>query len=166
MFQVSSKFFILLGFWLILSGQIDVTNTGQLYLVACGITSCAFVIFITARVNSHNEETVPLNFVFRLIFYLPWLLREIFLANLDVAYRVWHPGRIIDPRIIKIPLETRTDLGAVVYANSITLTPGTVTISVDQKKGEMLVHALSEKTAQDLCAGEMQKRVKKLEGLK
>jgi multicomponent Na+:H+ antiporter subunit E len=52
----------------------------------------------------------------------------------------------------------------VIYANSITLTPGTVTVSVDQKKGELLVHALSEKAARELLSGEMHRRVRKLEG--
>jgi multicomponent Na+:H+ antiporter subunit E len=164
MMQVASKYLVLLVFWFFLSGQFDVTNSGELYLIACGIVSCAFVMFIAMRINILDEEMIPLPLMFRMIFYLPWLLREIFLANLDVAYRVWHPKRIIDPRIIKVPLDTRTDLGAVVYANSITLTPGTVTINVDQKKGEMLVHALSEKAARDLLSGEMHERVKKLEG--
>ena len=96
--------------------------------------------------------------------YLPWLLWQIVLANLDVAYRVWHPKLKISPRMIRVPYTTKTSVATVVYANSITLTPGTVTVSVDEQKGEMLVHALSEKSASSLLSGAMQDRIHKLEG--
>jgi len=96
--------------------------------------------------------------------YMPWLLWQIVLANIDVAYLVWHPKQNIAPRIIKVPFSMRTSLGTMIYANSITLTPGTITVSVDETKGEMLVHALSDKAAEGLLSGEMHERVKKLEG--
>ena len=96
--------------------------------------------------------------------YIPWLLWEVVLANLDVAYRVWHPKAEIAPRLIVVPFRTRTALGTVTYANSITLTPGTITIGVDIAKHQMLVHALTKKSAQGLLAGKMHERVRKLEG--
>lgn len=57
-----------------------------------------------------DEEGHPMHLTFRMLFYLPWLFREIVLANFDVAYRVWHPRQKIAPRIIKVPFCTRTDL--------------------------------------------------------
>ena len=65
--------------------------------------------------------------------------------------------------MIRLPLSTKSPVATVVYANSITLTPGTVTVSVDEQKRELLVHALSEKSADSLLSGVMQERVQKLE---
>ncbi|MFQ5916458.1 MAG: Na+/H+ antiporter subunit E [Candidatus Binatia bacterium] len=162
--QALSKFLFLMAFWLLLSGQTDLSDSGDRYLIICGVISCAFVTYIAMRKKILDEEGHPIHLTFRMLWYLPWLLWQIVLANLDVAYRVWHPKRIITPQIIKIPLSLRTSLGTMIYANSITLTPGTITVSVDEAKGEMLVHALSDKAAKELLSGEMQKRIKKLEG--
>lgn len=164
MAKVASKFLILMGFWLGISGQIDLSDSGDRYLIVCGVVSCAFVTYIAMRKKILDEEGHPIHLTFRMLFYLPWLFREIVLANLDVAYLVWHPKQKIAPRIIKVPFSMRTSLGTMIYANSITLTPGTVTVSVDEEKGEMLVHALSEKSEKGLLSGEMHERVKKLEG--
>jgi multicomponent Na+:H+ antiporter subunit E len=68
----------------------------------------------------------------------------------------------INPMLINIKNNLKTDLGMVILANSITLTPGTVTIDVNEN--EFLVHVISEKAAQSLISGEMQARVKKIEG--
>ena len=159
-----SKFLLLFVFWLLLSGQVDMSDSGDFYLLSCGILASAFVTYIALRGKILDEEGHPIHLAFRMIPYLPWLLWEIVLANLDVAYRVWHPGQMISPRIIRVPFCTQTDLGTVIYANSITLTPGTVTVSVEERSNELLVHALSEKAAMGLLSGEMHQRIKKVEG--
>jgi multicomponent Na+:H+ antiporter subunit E len=164
MARAVSKFIVLMVFWLLLSGQANLTDSQDLYLMACGLLSCALVTYISIRKRILDEEGHPVHLTSQILSYFPWLLGQIVLANLDVAYRVWHPQQKIQPRMIGISFSTETDLGTMIYANSITLTPGTVTVSVDQEKGEMLVHALSEKAAQSLLAGEMHERVKKLEG--
>ena len=132
--------------------------------MACGILTCLFVTYLTHRKGILDEEGHPIHLALAMLSYLPWLLWQIVLANLDVAYRVWHPKLKISPRMIRVPYSTKTSVGKVIYANSITLTPGTVTISVDEQTGEMLVHALSDKAAEGLLSGEMHERVKKLEG--
>jgi len=159
-----SKFFILLGFWLLLSGQTDWAYAGDRYLMACGVFACVLVTYLAIREEILDEEGHPIHLVLRFLRYFPWLLWQILLANLDVAYRVWHPKQKISPRLIKVPFSTRTSFATVVYANSITLTPGTITVSVDEEKREMLVHALSEKSARGLLSGDMHERIKKLEG--
>ena len=111
-----------------------------------------------------DEEGHPVHLMLRLFSYVPWLLWEVILANMDVAYRVWHPQAPIDPRLIVVPFRTQTGIGTVVYANSITVTPGTITIGVDMATRQMLVHALTEKAARGLLSGEMHDRVLSLEG--
>jgi len=98
----------------------------------------------------------------RFLIYIPYLLWQIILSNIDVVYRVLHPGLPIDPVIVSFKTRLKSELGIVTYANSITLTPGTVTIDVS-KKGEFLVHALSSKYAESLLGGEMEKRILEIE---
>ncbi|MFQ5842946.1 MAG: Na+/H+ antiporter subunit E, partial [Thermodesulfobacteriota bacterium] len=153
----------LLGFWLLLSGQTDWADSGDRYLMACGVFSCALVTYLAIRKEILDEEGHPIHLASRFLAYIPWLLWQIVLANLDVAYRVWHPRRKISPRLIRVPFRTQADIVTVTYANSITLTPGTITISVDQEKRELLVHTLSEEAARWLLSGQMHERVMKLE---
>ncbi len=162
--QALYKFLFLMAFWLLLSGQTDLSDSGDRYLIICGVLSCAFVTYIAMRMNILDEEGHPIHLVFRMLRYLPWLLWQVALANIDVAYRVWHPKQKITPQFIRVPLGMRTSLGTLIYANSITLTPGTITVSVDETKGELLVHALSDKAAKELLSGEMHDRIEKLEG--
>ncbi len=164
MFRVVSKFFILLCFWILLSGQIDIREAGDRFLMVCGILTCIFVTYLTHRTDILDEEGHPIYLALAMLSYFPWLLWQIVLANLDVAYRVWHPKLKISPRMIRVPYKTKSPVATVIYANSITLTPGTVTVSVDEQKGEMLVHALSEKSASSLLSGAMQERIHKMEG--
>ena len=83
-------------------------------------------------------------------------------ANVDVARRILTPGRSISPTMLRVRATQRTDLGRVVFANSITLTPGTV--SVDVGEDEILVHALSRDGAEELAGGEMDRRVTRMSG--
>ena len=87
---------------------------------------------------------------------------EIIKANVDVIKAICRPNMNISPRMIKVKASQTTEIGQVVYANSITLTPGTITLDV--RDGEMLVHALTKDTAAGLQTGEMDRRVTRLEG--
>ena len=81
--------------------------------------------------------------------------------DLRVIRIVWHPRMPIAPRMVRVPCKLATGTGRMVYANSITLTPGTVTVVAGPK--EFLVHALTEGDARDVLAGDMQRRVQELE---
>jgi multicomponent Na+:H+ antiporter subunit E len=94
---------------------------------------------------------------FRFIRYVPWLLKQIFLANLHVASLVLNPRMPIDPRIVTFKTKLETDISNVTLGNSITLTTGT--IKMDIRDGVFYVHALSQKVADELNAGEMEDRV-------
>ena len=109
-----------------------------------------------------DAEAHPIDIAGRLLLYVPWLLWAIVKANLDVARRILTFRLPISPRLIRVKASQKSDLGQVIYANSITLTPGTV--SVDLQDGTILVHALTRECAEDLQEGEMDRRVAALEG--
>jgi len=96
-----------------------------------------------------------------LIRYGPWLFGAIIRANLDVARRIIHPRLPIAPSVVRVSAEQQTVAGRVTYANSITLTPGTISLDVTHEDIE--VHALSVEAAQDLQSGEMERRITVME---
>ena len=87
-----------------------------------------------------DHEGMPLHLGWRAILYLPWLGLEIVKANIDVAKRVVQPKPDISPELFETPASQQSDLGQVIYANSITLTPGTITTGVSGNEFE--IHAL------------------------
>jgi len=109
-----------------------------------------------------DQEGHPVHLTWRALLYWPWLIVEIVKANIDVAKRILIPSIGISPTMIRIKTSQTSDLGKVVYANSITLTPGT--ISVEIANDEILVHALSKSGAEDLLTGEMDRRVTRMVG--
>lgn len=137
--------------WLLLSGHYEPL------MLAFGAVSCAFALALARRLGVVDRESVPLHLWRRLPAYWLWLAAEIVKANLDVARRVLHPKLPIDPRVFEVRASQRTDLGRAIYANSITLTPGT--ISIDVREGSVLVHALTAEGQAALETGEMDARV-------
>lgn len=148
---------IMFAFWIFLSGKFS------FILLLSGVISSLLVSYMSNDLLIGNGD-IKLGFIrtIRFIRFLPWLLWQIVLANIDLALRTLHPKMPINPILINIKNNLKTDLGMVILANSITLTPGTVTIDVNEN--EFLVHVISEKAAQSLISGEMQARVKKIEG--
>ena len=148
---------IMFAFWIFLSGKFS------FILLLSGVISSLLVSYMSNDLLIGNGD-MKLGFIrtIRFIRFLPWLLWQIVLANIDLALRTLHPKMPINPILINIKNNLKTDLGMVILANSITLTPGTVTIDVNEN--EFLVHVISEKAAQSLISGEMQARVKKIEG--
>ena len=98
MLRAISLFLALMGFWVLLSGQFDVRDPGQRYLLACGVVSCIFVTWVATRKGILDEEGHPIQIMIHLLPYLPWLFLQIVRSNFDVAYRIWHPGRPISAR--------------------------------------------------------------------
>jgi multicomponent Na+:H+ antiporter subunit E len=142
-----------LVFWFLLSGHF-----GGLDLVYAVVASAA-----VAWLNRRDEALSDLlAWAPRLLAYAPWLLREIWTANLQVVRVVLDPRLPIDPVVVRVPTRYATDLARVTLANSITLTPGTVTLDVD---GETLVvHAITRAGADDLLGGGMARRVGRVFG--
>lgn len=149
-----------LGLWLLLSGYF----TDPL-LLAFGALSSALVAFVARRVRASDPDERAASWRWwspQAIAYWPWLLWQVVLANLDVAKRIVDPELPISPALITLKPTQRGDLGRFVYANSITLTPGTVTTALS---GDTLeVHALTREAADSLLEGDMDRRVARLEG--
>ncbi len=108
-----------------------------------------------------DRETYPIHLSVILPRYWLWLFKEIALANIDVTKRILAPNLPINPQLFRVKATQHNELGKVIFANSITLTPGTVTVDIDGD--EFLVHALSDATKDDLETGEMDRRVTGLE---
>lgn len=142
--------------WLLLSGHYVAL------LLGLGGASCLAVVAIVLRMDVVDHEGQPLHLGWRLLTYLPWLFWQIVLANLDVARRIIDPRLPISPTVVKVKASQASELCQVIYANSITLTPGTV--SMELEDAEITVHALSREGAASLESGEMDRRVSRLEG--
>ena len=134
-------------FWFMLSGHTETL------LIIFGILSTLLSIYLAHRMQIIDHESYPFHMSLRLLRYYVYLGKEIILANIDVIKRILKPGQTISPNIITLPASKRTDLSKVIYANSITLTPGTVTL--DLSDDEIKVHALSKEGAADLQTGQM-----------
>ena len=147
---------ILYGFWLVLSGFFT------LPLLAAGLGSAIAVVLLTRRMGVVDREGLPIHLGWAAAKYWPWLLREIVKAAWDVAKIIVDPKLPISPTMIRVKTSQKTSVGIVTYANSITLTPGT--ISVEAEHGEILVHALTRAAADGLAAGDMDRRVSEFEG--
>ncbi|MHC4958576.1 MAG: Na+/H+ antiporter subunit E [Planctomycetota bacterium] len=127
-----------------------------------GAASVLLVLWIALRMRIVDREGVPLDLLARLPLYVPWLMWEIVKANIDVTRRILSPRLPISPRVIEIDSSQRRDLARVIYANSITLTPGTVTIDVRGR--HFTVHALTKEAADGVLTGDMDRRCTRLEG--
>ncbi len=108
-----------------------------------------------------DAEGQPLGLIPGLLRYAPWLATKIVCACIDVAWRITRPSLPIQPTIIRVPANQQTVPGRVSFANSITLTPGTISLDVLEK--EIEVHALTAESATDLESGKMGKRVEHVE---
>jgi multicomponent Na+:H+ antiporter subunit E len=144
--------FVLTFVWFGFSGLLDPLILGL------GAVSLGLVLGLCRRMGVVDGESVPLGLRYaRLAAYVPWLAWEIVKANIDVARRILSPGTPrIAPRLLRVPAPPASELVQVIYANSVTLTPGTV--SVDLRDGDLLVHALHADAAADLAGGAMQRK--------
>ena len=149
--------FSLSAFWLLMSGHYTPL------ILFLGAISVGFVLYLTKRMDSLDEDTFEFKLKRRHFSYWSWLAKEIFKANLDVAKVILAPNMKLSPRMLRVPTSQSSELSTVIYANSITLTPGTV--SVDIEGDEIIVHALTQELMDGLTEGDMDKRVNYLEKL-
>ena len=150
--NVIATFLILFGFWVLLSGKYD------FFHLTLGVICSLLVAFLNHDLLFANARVGDAKVIFqRFIAYIPWLLYQIVSSNIHVALVALSKNKPIDPRIIRFKTKLESDISWVTLANSITLTPGTITMDI--KDGEFFVHALDKKVADDLHAGEMEDRV-------
>ena len=129
--------------------------------MSLGLISIVLVLYIAHRMDVVDHESQPLLLQRRIPSYHLWLTKEIILANITVVKHIWLGNETISPVLAVIKAHQKTDMGKVIYANSITLTPGTV--AVDLVGDEITVHALLRENIEDLQAGEMDRRICRLE---
>lgn len=151
-----SAFLVLFAFWLLLSGHF----TG--FLIGAGAGAAVAVVAFARRMEVVDREGVPIHIGIAVVSYWPWLAWEIVKSAWDVSKRILHPRLPISPTLVRFPPSQRSAVGLVTHANSITLTPGTIT--VEAKHDEFLVHALTRAGAAAVVDSEMDKRVRRLEG--
>ncbi len=142
---------ILFTFWVLLSGHYTPL------LLGLGALSSLLVVLVARRMDVVDHESLPLHMAGRFFVYLPWLLKEIFVANVRVARIILTPSLPINPLVVRYRASQETDLGRVLYANSITLTPGTITTHVEGS--HLDVHSLTWVDVDGREEDEMDRRV-------
>lgn len=151
-----SSAIVLFVFWLLLSGYFTP------FLLTTGALSAVGIVLLARRMEVIDHEGHPVRLGWRVLLYWPWLFKEIAKSAWEVSRIIVNPRLPISPTLVRVKTSQQTTVGVVTYANSITLTPGT--ISVDVKRGEILVHALTREGAKGLLTGEMDRRVTRFEG--
>ena len=148
----------LFAFWILLSGKLDVPHLGAGALTALLIGRAAGRLWTLpptmAAGAAHPFRQVQW---MRAALYGPWLVREVIVSAFQVAYVVLHPRLPIAPRMLRVRSQLPHTLGLLTLANSITLTPGTVTVDVEGD--ELLVHALTPESARGVELGVIHDRI-------
>jgi len=150
-------FIFLYPTWLLLSGP----DHYDPFHLSLGLLCCSLVAFLSHDILFENiMDKNRVIIMIRFLRYLPWLIYQIILASLHVAYLVLSPKMPIDPRVIQFKTKLKSDVSKVTLANSITLTPGTITMDIVD--GEFYVHAIDEKSASGLLTSGMESRVARI----
>lgn len=157
MLRSFSALLALVAFWLLLSGMFTP------FLIAAGVGSALAVTLISQRMDLIDHEGHPIHLAWpALLSYWPWLLKEIAKSGWDVTTRILDPQLPISPALVEFRPTQQTGMGLVIHANSITLTPGTISVEVEPNR--FLVHALTQEGADGLAGSEMDRRCTALEG--
>lgn len=148
-----ATFAVMLIFWVVLSGMFDAFH------MTLGVICCMLVAHFSHDLLFYGDDKPAWGHgLLGMIGYLPWLFYQIILANLEVSYVVLHPRMLdkIDPHVIRFKTKLKRPISKVAFGQSITLTPGTITVSIHED--EFSVYALTRK-ASDALPGEMEERV-------
>jgi multicomponent Na+:H+ antiporter subunit E len=142
-------------FWLLLSGIYTP------FLLAAGLGSALAVAWLARRMEVLDREGHPIHLSFAALAYWPWLAKEIVRSGWQVSRIILHPGLPISPTLVRFRPSQKSTVGLATHANSITLTPGTIT--VEASEDEFLVHALTREGAAGVVDSEMDRRVSRLD---
>lgn len=141
---------VLVLIWAVLSGKLDALHFGV------GVLGALFIAasFYSSRSGGSRSQSFPL---LRFLCFAPWLMWQIFVSNLRIAWLVLNFGKKIEPSFVRACPEMTDPRALTLLGCSITLTPGTLTVDIDEN--EMLIHALDAASADDIRAGTMTRRV-------
>ena len=140
--------------WLLLSGHFTPL------LISLGLASVLLVVWFLRRMDRVDHEPIMLRPGPGLFSYLVWLFWSVVKANIDLARRIWDPRLPVNPVWARLDTSVETPVEKTLYANSITLTPGTLT--TDVRDDHFVIHALSQEGVDELREGEMERRVRRL----
>jgi multicomponent Na+:H+ antiporter subunit E len=149
--RIAFSLVLLMVVWLLWSGYL------KPLLVVLGMVSCVIVLILSARMGNLEQEREWQRLLLRLPGYWLWLSKEVVVSNLAVARIILSPKINITPTLVTLDALPQEDLGQAILGNSISLTPGTLTLRIED--GKLRVHCLTRDGARDLLAGEMNRRV-------
>ncbi len=153
---IYSPIVFLVVFWLALSGH----YTALILILGAG--SCIWVQLISKRMDIVDHDSVPIHLIpLRIFIYWVWLIKEILLSTWAVSKLILAPNINLNQKVVHLPADEMSDMEKTVYANSITLTPGTLTLEVENSKLE--IHTLRGDMLEPLERGDMSNRVRLLE---
>ena len=156
--RMSIVLLFFLGLWLLLSGVY------KPLVIIFGLCSVFLVIYITVRMNRVDDHQIKVDLnIYKTMKYIFWLFGEIVKSNIAVAKVLLARRVSINQKFLTIPFSQKTELAQVIYANSITLTPGTVTIEVENRA--LLVHALNETDGTNDDLLKMDEQVSRIESM-
>ena len=140
--------------WLLLSGHYTAL------ILSFGAVSSLIVVWFMWRMDRVDEDLGVLPMRPRVLYYLLWLMWQVVLSNIDLVRRIWDPALPIRPTWQRLDIKVTSSLAKTLYANSITLTPGTLT--TDVREDHFMVHSLSPDGIEDLRKGGMEEQIQRL----
>ena len=156
MLRLISLFASLYAFWILMSGFLTP------FLLAAGFGSALAVAWLAHRMEIADREGHPAHLTLQVFAYLPWLVKEIWKSAIAVVRIILDPKLPVSPTLVRFRPGQKTTVGLVTHANSITLTPGTITVEATPQ--EFLVHGVTRESAAGVVDSEMDRRVCRLEG--
>lgn len=122
-----------------------------------GLVSCVLVLWLTLRMGLARNDLLGVHLLHRMPRYWVWLVWQMVLSNLQVLKLVLGPRSALQPRVVEFEAEAGSPFALALLGNSITITPGTLTIDIDRRK--VTVHCLTRETADELLEGSMNRRI-------
>jgi len=155
MLHLTSLGIVLYAFWILLSGFFEP------FLLAAGAGSALCVVLLARRMKIVDREGHPIQMIASVVLYWPWLAKEIAKSAWGVSRIILDPRLPISPVLVRFKPSQKTQVGLATHANSITLTPATITVEASQD--EFLVHALTRDGGAGVIDSEMDRRVSSVE---
>ena len=150
-------FFLLLFFWSIIDGKLTVES------IVLGTAASIIIIYLNRDIMFTIDDGGPvtLRYLWHYSTLIAVLVVEIVKSNINVAKIVLNPKMPIEPSFVRVPVRFKKDFNKVLYGNVVTLTPGTLTVDIDED--EYIIHALTKDAAEGLHGSELEKHVLRLE---
>ena len=155
MLHLASLSVVLYAFWLLLSGFFTP------FLLAAGAGSAIAVVLLSRRMRIVDREGHPVQMIAAVVLYWPWLFKEIAKSAWNVSRIILDPRLPISPVLVRFKPTQRSQVGLATHANSITLTPATITVEATQD--EFMVHGLTRESGAGVIDSEMDRRISEVE---